>query len=107
MSAKRRAIQYVVAVGALALPVILLPSSLKSPARLNAFDRAVLSVAAPLQRAVSWVVDGVGDAWHHYVWLVDVQKENDELRRDNERLRQALANATRKANEAEGLEALV
>jgi rod shape-determining protein MreC len=107
MTAKRRAAHYFLAVFLLALPLALLTSSLKSPGRLNAFDRAVLAVASPLQRAVAWVVDGVGDAWHHYVWLVDVQKENDELRRENERLRQGLGAATRKANEAEGLEALV
>src|SRR5262245_51439787 len=46
-------------------------------------------------------------AWHRYVWLVDVEEENEELRRENERLRRALADASRQAREAADLEALV
>ena len=104
---RRRAFQYAFAVVLLIIPFLLLSANLKSPERQNAVDRAILTVASPLQRAVSWGVDGIANTWRHYIWLVDVQKENDELRADNDRLRRSLGQAARAAKEAEGLEALV
>jgi rod shape-determining protein MreC len=105
--ARRKLVHYLVAAILVALPVVFLQANLKDPGKVNGFDRVVLSISSPLQRAVSWVIDGVGGAWHHYVWLVDVQKENDELRRENERLHHKLADVSRKARDSEALEALV
>ena len=50
---------------------------------------------------------GLGGLWNRYVWLVDVQDENDELRDDNQRLRRELAQARRAAADTQALEDLV
>jgi rod shape-determining protein MreC len=104
---RRRLIDYVVAAVLVAIPVVFLNANFRDPGKVNGFDRFVLKISAPLQRGVGWVIDGVAGAWHHYVWLVDVQKENDELRRENERLHRLLADATRQAHDASELAGLV
>jgi rod shape-determining protein MreC len=106
MTPRRRTVDYLVAGLLLVIPVPFLMASFKDPGKLNGFDRAVLKVSAPLQRAVGWVVDGLGNGWHHYVALVDIQKENDELRRENDRLHRALVEANRQAKEAADVAAL-
>lgn len=118
--ARRRVVDLAVSAVLLAVPLAFLHASFRAgqlgsgavdgrppPARLNAFDRAVLAVAAPLQRGASWVVEGVGSAVSDYVWLVDVAEENAELRRENERLRARLEDALRKARAADDLEGLL
>ena len=107
MNLRRRVLDYTLAGILLLLPVIVLNSSLKDPEDLNRFDHAVLRVTSPLQAAVSWVIEGIGGIWNGYIWLVDVEDENDDLRADNERLRRELAEARRIAADAEVLEELV
>jgi rod shape-determining protein MreC len=104
---KRRILDYGLAGALLLVPVLILQASLKEPEDLNSFDQAVLRVSSPLQAAVSWVIEGVGGGWNRYVWLVDVEEENDELRLENRRLRLELAQATRRAADMEILEELV
>lgn len=103
----RRTFDIIFAVLLLAAPVAFLSANLKNPSRVNAFDRVVLAISSPIQRGVGWVIDGLGDGWHDYVWLVDVQKENDELVRANERLRVELADANQRAKAAADLAGLL
>ncbi|MEK7860402.1 MAG: hypothetical protein AAB284_03485, partial [Chloroflexota bacterium] len=91
----------------LVVPAAFLRSNLKSPERLSTLDRAILAISAPLQGGVSWVIDGVGGVWNRYVWLVAVEKDNAELRADNDRLRRELGKASRAAAETMELEQLV
>lgn len=104
---KRRILDYGLAGVLLLVPALVLQASLKKPEDLNSFDQAVLRVSSPLQAAVSWVVEGVGGLWDRYVWLVDVEEENDELRQENRQLRHELAQAKRRAADVEILEELV
>ncbi len=106
-TATRRTLDYVVALLLLSVPAAFLHASFKNPQNLNFFDRAVLTVSAPLQSAAAWVIEGIGGVWNRYVALVDVEEENDELRVENERLRAELAEARRRAAEVAGLERLV
>ncbi|MBI4510584.1 MAG: rod shape-determining protein MreC [Deltaproteobacteria bacterium] len=103
----RRALEYVATGLLLVVPLVILQANFKHPERQNALDRGVLAVSAPLQRAMSWVIEGIGEAWSGYVWLVDVEEENSELRRENDRLRRELAERTRLASDALRLEQLV
>ncbi len=107
MTFRRRILDYSLVALLLLLPAAMIQANLKDPANLNAFDQAVLRVSSPLQSAVSWVVEGVGGWWNDYVWLVDVEDENDELRDENARLRAALADQSRRAQHAEQLEELI
>lgn len=104
---KRRLLDYILAGLLLAIPALLLHANLKDPANLNGFDQAILRVSSPLQAAANWVVGGIGGLWDRYVWLVDVEEENDELRDVNRALRAEISEAKRRALDAELLEDLV
>ena len=107
MVIKRRILDYGLSAILLIIPVLLLHSNLKNPENVNAFDQAVLRVSSPLQKAASWVIEGMGGLFTRYVVLIDIEEENDELRRENRRLREELAKAKRRAADAEVLEQLV
>lgn len=104
---KRRVVEYVLAGLLLVVPALILHASLRAPADLNSFDQAILRVSSPLQSMATWVTEGIGGWWNRYVWLVDIEEENDELRDDNRRLRGELAAARRRATDTEVLEQLV
>jgi rod shape-determining protein MreC len=102
---KRRIVDWT-ATGLLVLiPVLVLRASLARSTP-STIDQALLRVTAPLQAAVSWVVEGVGGMWGRYVALVDVEEENRELRAENEKLRRELAAMTRRAFDVSALEDL-
>jgi rod shape-determining protein MreC len=102
---KRRIIDWA-ATGVLVLiPILVLRASLARGTP-STIDKALLRVTAPLQAAVSWVVEGVGGLWGSYVALVDVEDENRELRAENEKLRRELASMTRRAFDISALEDL-
>ncbi len=71
----------------LAVPFFFLRASVRRPEDMNSVDRALMTVAAPLEyvaavlaRAVSRVVSG-------YVYLLDVKEDNNRLVFENARLR--------------------
>jgi len=41
---------------------------------------ALLELAVPVQRVVTWPADRLGEAWSHYAALLDVRAENERLR---------------------------
>jgi rod shape-determining protein MreC len=104
---KRRYIDYALAGLLLLLPALLLRSSLKAPEEQGGFDKAILRISSPLQAGANWVVGGIGGYWGDYLWLVDVEDENDRLRDANLRLREELGQARRTAAELAQLEELV
>lgn len=107
MIIKRRILDYGLSAVLLLIPALILHSNLKSPEKLNGFDQAVLRVSSPLQRAASWVIEGIGGLFTAYVVLVDVEEENEELREQNRQLREALIQSRRRAADVEVLERLV
>jgi rod shape-determining protein MreC len=107
VSFRRRLLDYSLAGLLCVVPVLMLRASLQDPASLGGFDHAVLRISSPLQSAMSWVVEGIGGWFDDYLWLVDVEDENDELRADNDRLHQDIAALRRQVDESAVLEALV
>jgi len=107
VSLRRRILDYSLAGFLLLVPAAILYANAKNPNDLNAFDEAVLRVSSPLQSGAAWVIGGVGGAWDRYLWLVDVEEENRELRSENQRLRRELATAQRRSVDTEDLEHLV
>ena len=82
----------------LALPFFFLNANLKDPTRINTVDRVVLQISAPLQYVATQAALAVSSIWQEYVYLVDVRRENDRLRAELKRLREAsgrLASAAR------------
>ncbi|HET7501532.1 MAG TPA: rod shape-determining protein MreC [Kofleriaceae bacterium] len=105
MTPRRRLVDWGLTGLLILLPALVLRASL-SRGTPSALDEALLRITAPLETAVSWVVEGVGGTWSRYVALVDVEAENRELRDENERLRKALAAMTRRAYDVAALEDL-
>jgi rod shape-determining protein MreC len=105
-SLRRRILDYSLAVLLCVVPFLILRAGLRKPGELSGFDHAVLRISSPLQAVVSWIVEGVGGLVTGYVWLVDVEDENDELRAENERLHVELAALRQQVDDTIGLEAL-
>ena len=105
MTLRRRLVDWALTGVLILLPALVLRASL-SRGTPTALDQALLRITAPLETAVSWVVEGIGGTWSRYVALVDVEAENRELRDDNERLRKELAAMTRRAYDVAALEDL-
>ncbi|MBW1981447.1 MAG: rod shape-determining protein MreC [Deltaproteobacteria bacterium] len=58
----------------------LLSVRLHSKEGLSFVERLVVTVTAPVQKAVHVVVSTIGDVWRGYFYLVGLQKDNEELR---------------------------
>jgi rod shape-determining protein MreC len=102
---RRRMLDWVLAGILIIVPALVLRASLGRGTP-SGLDEALLRITAPLQAGVSWVVEGVGSVWSRYVALVGVERENRELRADNERLRKELASMARRAFDVAALEDL-
>lgn len=72
----------------LAVPFFFLRASVRNPEELDAVDRALLRVAAPIQYASGALARGVSNLVADYVYLVDVKRNNDRLAYENSRLAQ-------------------
>jgi rod shape-determining protein MreC len=73
----------------LALPFFFLRSNLKDPSEIGALDRVILEASAPMQYAAAQLARGVSGILQEYVFLVEVKDDNDRLRAENARLRDA------------------
>jgi len=105
MTLRRRLVDWSLAGLLIVLPALVLRASL-SRGEPSALDEGLLRITAPLEAGVSWIVEGLGGAWSHYVALIDVESENAELRADNERLRRELSTMTRRAHDIAAIEDL-
>ena len=72
----------------LAVPFFFLRANMKKPENLNAMDRAILRISAPIEFGASSVARGISNLWSDYVYLVDVKEDNARLAYDNARLRE-------------------
>ena len=105
MTLRRRILDWTLTGVLILVPAAVLRASLNRGTP-SGLDEALLRITAPLQTGVSWIAEGIGGIWSHYVALVDVESENRELRDDNERLRKDLATMTRRAYDVAALEDL-
>jgi rod shape-determining protein MreC len=89
MSFFRRFRDAAICVVLLALPFFFLRANLRDPAHTNALDRVLLQASAPLQYVATQLALSVSGVFQEYVYLVDVKRDNERLRADNSRLREA------------------
>lgn len=87
MSYFRRFRDAAVSVTLLVLPFFFLSANLKDPSRVNVVDRAFLEASAPLQYVAAEAAHAVSGVVEDYVYLVDVKRDNERLRLENDRLR--------------------
>lgn len=104
---RRKLLQYGLATILLSVPFFLLRANLKEPAQHNIVERIVVRALSPVQSVVSWTVDGIGGVWSRYIWLVDVEEENNELRAKVEKLQLENAQLGQRGKNTEELEKLV
>lgn len=90
MSAFKRYRDVGVVIILLAVPFFFLRANMKAPSDLNALDRVILRVSAPVEFAASSVARGVSNVWESYIYLVDVKADNERLAYDNARLREQI-----------------
>jgi rod shape-determining protein MreC len=94
----------------LGVPVLFLQSGLKnvrSPSALNPVDRVLLRVTAPIQSSITEGIGNVHRVWRRYVWLVDVERDNERLRVENVRLRTKMRETDRGLGRLRHLEKLL
>lgn len=107
MSFWRRAGEVVFAVILVALPFFLLRANVRAPGQLNQVDRALLTLARPVQYATAALARGVSSVIGDYVYLVDVKADNDRLAHENARLRQRVRELEGQEGRARRLERLL
>ncbi len=89
MTFYRRFRDAAVCVALLALPFFFLHANLKDPSQTTVVDRAILQISAPIQYVATQLAGGVSGIFEQYFYLVDVNADNDRLRAENARLRDA------------------
>lgn len=106
MSAFKRYRDAGIVVLLLAVPFFFLRANMKArskdnkePPTLNAVDRVVLRVSAPVEFAASSLARGISNVWESYVYLVDVKADNDRLAYENARLREQVHRLEQKETE--------
>jgi rod shape-determining protein MreC len=104
---RRRARDFILLAGLLAVPLLILRANLRAPSELSAVDRGVLRVTAPVQSMVASIGRWIGGGWDRYVALIHVSDANRDLQTENARLRGELAEAREKAARSESLEKLL
>lgn len=72
----------------LAVPFFFLRASIRNPEELNAVDRVLVRIAAPVQWAAASSARFVSGAAGEYFYLVDVGRDNNRLSREVSRLQQ-------------------
>ncbi len=88
MSSFKRYRDVGIVIALLAVPFFFLRANMKSPSSLNALDRVILRISAPIEFAASSLARGLSNLWESYVFLVDVKADNERLAYDNARLRE-------------------
>lgn len=71
---------HILAAVALLVALLFYSLNLRTKERLNFFEKTVLNVFSPAQRGATWLGRLTGSVWDDYLNLVDVRKENKELR---------------------------
>jgi rod shape-determining protein MreC len=91
----------------LAVPFFFLRASIRNPEDMNAIDRALARVSAPIEYAAAALARGVSSLIGDYVYLVDVKADNNKLAYENSNLRQRVGDLVRVESENERLRGLL
>jgi rod shape-determining protein MreC len=73
------------------VPVIALNAGGKSPAEFHSFDKAAVSISAPVQGAIRWSIETAWDGVQSYFLLFHSQQNNQLLALENRRLLNEIA----------------
>lgn len=107
MTAYKRYREVGIVIILLAVPFFFLRANMKRPENLNALDRIVLRISAPIEFAASSLARGVSNLWESYVYLVDVKADNERLSYENARLKEQVHRLEQKETENRELRRLL
>ncbi|MDF1580716.1 MAG: rod shape-determining protein MreC [Desulfuromonadales bacterium] len=80
---------------------------LRVTASSSLFERAVISLTAPLQNLITSACQRTAELWTHYLWLVETASRNEQLQDENRDLRGQLAAVTEVSLENDRLRKLL
>jgi rod shape-determining protein MreC len=89
------------------VPAVFLRANLRDPSELSWLDRGLLRASGPVQHVGQSAADAVTGLIEDYVYLVDVKRDNDHLRAENDRLRREMRTLRADAQRAYELESLL
>ena len=69
-----------VAIALLVIPFFVLSANLRDPSEATGFDQPILQISAPIQSFATTTAGFVSDIVEDYVYLVEVEEENEALR---------------------------
>ena len=72
----------------LAIPFFFLKANLTDPSHTTWLDELILKASSPIQYVITEAARGVSDIIEEYVYLVEVEEDNEALRAENARLEQ-------------------
>jgi rod shape-determining protein MreC len=96
-----------VVAGLFLLTFLLFQARMKPVRQQNWFDRSLMFISAPVQNAFVWSVDSAVSLWTQYVWLVQVEQDNQRLRQRIDELELSLSDQAECQAENTRLHALV
>ncbi|MEM9069648.1 MAG: rod shape-determining protein MreC [Myxococcota bacterium] len=88
MSYFRRFRDATVSIALLVLPFFFLSANLKDPSNVTVVDQIFLNASGPIQYVATEAAHAVSGVVEDYVYLVDVKRDNERLRLQNDRLRE-------------------
>jgi rod shape-determining protein MreC len=91
----------------LTLPFVFYVSNAKEARDHNFFDKAVVTISAPVQWIVRGTVEGIINVWNRYVYLVGAEEQNLAMAEELGRLRGALSRDEEMRLENERLKSLL
>ncbi len=75
----------------LLIPIISIDTSTRKSRDYWPHDRAILMITAPIQSAITWVLDQVVSGFHNYVFLLGTRRDNVALLEENRKLLNLIA----------------
>ena len=69
------------------LALSLISANLHSRENMSFFESLVVGISAPVQKVVWGIIGGVGNVWRGYFYLVGLEKENKDLKRELQELK--------------------
>jgi rod shape-determining protein MreC len=107
LSLLRRYRELILVAVLLLFPLAVFFANAKKPAQVSRFDRALLSITAPLEKAVGVVVVGSLEAWHGYLALRGSHQRAAGLLKENQGLRLRVQELEHEAGENDRLRRLL
>jgi rod shape-determining protein MreC len=98
---------FFVLVAALIAQLLLLSFQITRNQNVRLIQVWTVEVLSPFERALHWMVSGVGGEWRSVASLRGAQKENQELRAERDRLQTRVTELSERAAEADRLRALL